>query len=126
MPTWPSLSLHPLRCFLGHGGGACSCLHQANDFLGCQSVDLRWVETNFRQDRRAMLADARCRTPDGGWSAIEAGCRLGLTDAADARMVELGNELARHYLLVGHHLAAPQHRRRWHVVDIESLQPVGA
>src|SRR5215468_10522413 len=34
-------------------------------------------------------------------------------------MFQLNDEFARHYLLVGDHLVAPQHRRRRHIVGVK-------
>ena len=72
-----------------------------------------------------MLADPGRRRRRAGRRAAELRRRLGLAHAADAGMVELGDQAAGHHLLVGHHLAAAQDRRARHVGLVEARQPVG-
>src|SRR5215471_9573803 len=98
-------------------------LDQAHDLFGRQPFDLRRFESQLRQHRRAVLADARRRPLNSRGGMVKTRGRNGLTDPADVRMVKLGYEFARQYLLVGDHLIAPQHGRRRHIVGIEPLQP---
>jgi hypothetical protein len=86
-------------------------LDQTHDLFGRQPFDLRRFQSDLRQDRRAVLADARRRPLNSRGGAIEARRGFGLADEPDARMVQFNDELARHYLLVGDHLIAPQHWR---------------
>ena len=71
-----------------------------------------------------MLADPRCWPLNLRGCVIEARRGFGLADEADVRMVQFDDELARHYLLVGDHIIAPQHWRRRHIVGIEPFQPL--
>ena len=96
-------------CLLRAESGESGLCH-AHDFCGHQPLDLGRIELQLRQDRCAVLADARRGSLNRGRGAVETGCRLGLADAADVRVDELGDQLARKHLLVGDHLAAPQYR----------------
>src|ERR1700732_4564579 len=100
-----------------------SSLHQTDDLFGCQTLDLRRLEPQLCQDDCTVLTDARRGAANCGRGAVEASCGLGLADAPDVGMVELGDQLARQYLLVGDHLIAPQHWRRRHIIGIKPLQP---
>src|SRR5690348_11755190 len=83
-------------------------LDQTHDLFGRQPFDFRCPEPQLCQNDSTVLADARRRASDLGRGAIEARRGFGLADEPDVRMVQLDDELARHYLLVGDHLIAPQ------------------
>src|SRR6266853_2528913 len=69
-----------------------SGLYQTYDLFGREALDLGRFEPQLCQNDRAVLADARRRSSNFGRGAIEARRRFGLSDKADVRVVELGDQ----------------------------------
>ena len=86
-------------------------LDQTHELFGRQPFDFRCPEPQLCQNGSTVLANAWCGAWDVGRGAIETGRGFGLADAADIRMVQLGDQFACQYLLVGDHLIASQYRR---------------
>ncbi len=88
-------------------------------------IDRALVIAELAQHLTGMLADPRRRPANNGLIAVEIAPPASAAVPGRPRLVELGNEAARHHLLVVDDLAAAQDRRTRHVGRIKPLQPFG-
>src|SRR6266446_2424126 len=94
-------------------------------FVRDHPVDSAIAVAELAKNLVGMFADARGGSTDDGFADLEAGRRLRLAHPSDHRLIELGDDIARHHLLVMDDLAAAQDRRTWDVGGVEPFQPLG-
>src|SRR5579859_8019328 len=88
-------------------------------------VDRILVITELDEHVAGMLADPRSRACDNSFIQRKARRWLRLPHLANGGLIDLGDQAARHHLLVMNDLRAAQDRRTGHVCSIEPLQPFG-
>src|SRR6478736_8395700 len=92
--------------------------------VGNHLVNIAGAVTQVEQHGARMLANARGRACNLRCAALEPGGRLRLPYPADTGLIELGDQLSRHDLLVADDFVAAKDWRTWHIIGIEQLQPL--
>src|SRR5437016_5161483 len=94
-------------------------------FIRDHPVDGAIAVAELAKNLVGMLADPWRGTTDRRFVDVEPCRRLRLPHPSDHRLIELGDDIARHHLLVMYDLAAAQDRRAGNVGGVEPFQPLG-
>ncbi len=87
-------------------------------------LDGTLIIAELGQHLAGVLADTRSRAADRGFVELKSRGGLWLAHPSNGRLVEFGDDAARHHLFVMDDLAATQDRRTRHVRGIKSLEPL--